>query len=114
VLGPGRIPGRGQTPTHGACASLVFSHTSIVRPPSAGRSNALRATVPIGGTSRMALLRPCRSNERTPAYAITSHRAQGSEWPSGVVVHSQSSYLMLRPNLRAGEQADRPHLQDCA
>jgi exodeoxyribonuclease V alpha subunit len=33
------------------------------------------------------------------AYAITSHRAQGSEWPSVVVVLSQSHYLMLQRNL---------------
>jgi ATP-dependent exoDNAse (exonuclease V) alpha subunit len=33
------------------------------------------------------------------AYAITSHRAQGSEWPSVVVVLSQSHYLMLQHNL---------------
>jgi exodeoxyribonuclease V alpha subunit len=33
------------------------------------------------------------------AYAITSHRAQGSEWPSVVVVVSQSHYLMLQRNL---------------
>ena len=33
------------------------------------------------------------------AYAITSHRAQGSEWPSVVVVISQSHYLMLQRNL---------------
>jgi exodeoxyribonuclease V alpha subunit len=30
------------------------------------------------------------------AYAITSHRAQASEWPSVVVVPSQSHYLMLQ------------------
>ena len=34
-----------------------------------------------------------------PAYAITSHRAQGSEWPSVVVVVSQSHYMMLQRNL---------------
>jgi exodeoxyribonuclease V alpha subunit len=33
------------------------------------------------------------------AYAITSHRAQGSEWPNVVVVISQSHYLMLQRNL---------------
>jgi exodeoxyribonuclease V alpha subunit len=33
------------------------------------------------------------------AYAITSHRAQGSEWPNVVVVVSQSHYLMLQRNL---------------
>ena len=33
------------------------------------------------------------------AYAITSHRAQGSEWPSVVVVLSQSHFLMLQRNL---------------
>ena len=33
------------------------------------------------------------------AYAITSHRAQGSEWPNVVVVLSQSHYLMLQRNL---------------
>ncbi len=33
------------------------------------------------------------------AYAITSHRAQGSEWPNIVVVVSQSHYLMLQRNL---------------
>jgi exodeoxyribonuclease V alpha subunit len=33
------------------------------------------------------------------AYAITSHRAQGSEWPSVVVVVSQSHYMMLQRNL---------------
>jgi exodeoxyribonuclease V alpha subunit len=32
-------------------------------------------------------------------YAITSHRAQGSEWPNVVVVVSQSHYLMLQRNL---------------
>jgi exodeoxyribonuclease V alpha subunit len=32
-------------------------------------------------------------------YAITSHRAQGSEWPSLVVVVSQSHYMMLQRNL---------------
>ncbi len=33
------------------------------------------------------------------AYAITNHRAQGSEWPNVVVVVSQSHYLMLQRNL---------------
>ena len=33
------------------------------------------------------------------AYAITSHRAQGSEWLNVVVVVSQSHYLMLQRNL---------------
>jgi len=33
------------------------------------------------------------------AYAITSHRAQGSEWDNVVVVLSQSHYLMLQRNL---------------
>jgi exodeoxyribonuclease V alpha subunit len=33
------------------------------------------------------------------AYAITSHRAQGSEWPNVVVIVSQSHYLMLQRNL---------------
>ena len=33
------------------------------------------------------------------AYAITSHRAQGSEWPSVGVVLSQSHYMMLQRNL---------------
>jgi len=33
------------------------------------------------------------------AYAITSHRAQGSEWPNVVVVVSQSHYMMLQRNL---------------
>src|SRR5690349_21170524 len=33
------------------------------------------------------------------AYAITNHRAQGSEWPDVVVVVSQSHYLMLQRNL---------------
>jgi exodeoxyribonuclease V alpha subunit len=33
------------------------------------------------------------------AYAITSHRAQGSEWPNVVVVLSQSHFLMLQRNL---------------
>ncbi|MBV9582540.1 MAG: AAA family ATPase [Chloroflexi bacterium] len=33
------------------------------------------------------------------AYAITTHRAQGSEWPNVVVVVSQSHYLMLQRNL---------------
>ena len=33
------------------------------------------------------------------AYAITSHRAQGSEWANVVVVVSQSHYLMLQRNL---------------
>jgi exodeoxyribonuclease V alpha subunit len=33
------------------------------------------------------------------AYAITSHRAQGSEWDNVVVVVSQSHYLMLQRNL---------------
>ncbi|HEX6511005.1 MAG TPA: AAA family ATPase, partial [Chloroflexota bacterium] len=33
------------------------------------------------------------------AYAITTHRAQGSEWPSVVVVVSQSHYMMLQRNL---------------
>src|SRR5262249_35254221 len=33
------------------------------------------------------------------AYAITNHRAQGSEWPNVVVVVSQSHYLMLQQNL---------------
>jgi exodeoxyribonuclease V alpha subunit len=33
------------------------------------------------------------------AYAITSHRAQGSEWSNVVVVLSQSHYLMLQRNL---------------
>ena len=33
------------------------------------------------------------------AYAITSHRAQGSEWPCVVIVVSQSHYLMLQRNL---------------
>ena len=33
------------------------------------------------------------------AYAITSHRAQGSEWPSVVVMLSQSHYMMLQRNL---------------
>ena len=32
------------------------------------------------------------------AYAITNHRAQGSEWPNVVVVVSQSHYLMLQRN----------------
>jgi exodeoxyribonuclease V alpha subunit len=33
------------------------------------------------------------------AYAITSHRAQGSEWDCVVVVVSQSHYMMLQRNL---------------
>src|SRR6266540_372016 len=33
------------------------------------------------------------------AYAITSHRAQGSEWDNVVVVVSQSHYMMLQRNL---------------
>ncbi len=33
------------------------------------------------------------------AYAITNHRAQGSEWPNVVVVVSHSHYLMLQRNL---------------
>jgi hypothetical protein len=33
------------------------------------------------------------------AYAITSHRAQGSEWNNVVVVVSQSHYMMLQRNL---------------
>ena len=33
------------------------------------------------------------------AYAITSHRAQGSEWPNVVIVLSQSHYMMLQRNL---------------
>ena len=33
------------------------------------------------------------------AYAITSHRAQGSEWANVVVVVSQSHYMMLQRNL---------------
>jgi exodeoxyribonuclease V alpha subunit len=33
------------------------------------------------------------------AYAVTSHRAQSSEWPNVVVVVSQSHYLMLQRNL---------------
>jgi len=33
------------------------------------------------------------------AYAITSHRAQGSEWDNVVVVLSQSHYVMLQRNL---------------
>jgi exodeoxyribonuclease V alpha subunit len=33
------------------------------------------------------------------AYAITSHRAQGSEWDNVVVVISQSHYMMLQRNL---------------
>ena len=33
------------------------------------------------------------------AYAITSHRAQGSEWHNVVVVVSQSHYMMLQRNL---------------
>ena len=33
------------------------------------------------------------------AYAITTHRAQGSEWDNVVVVVSQSHYMMLQRNL---------------
>ena len=33
------------------------------------------------------------------AYAITSHRAQGSEWDNVVVVVSQSHFMMLQRNL---------------
>ena len=33
------------------------------------------------------------------AYAITSHRGHGSEWPNVVVVLSQSHYVMLQRNL---------------
>ncbi len=33
------------------------------------------------------------------AYAITSHRAQGSEWDNVVIVLSQSHYMMLQRNL---------------
>jgi exodeoxyribonuclease V alpha subunit len=33
------------------------------------------------------------------AYAITSHRAQGSEWNNVIVVVSQSHYMMLQRNL---------------
>ena len=33
------------------------------------------------------------------AYAITSHHAQGSEWPNVVIVLSQSHYMMLQRNL---------------
>src|SRR4030088_1276994 len=33
------------------------------------------------------------------AYAITSHRAQGSEWDNVVVVVSQSQFMMLQRNL---------------
>jgi exodeoxyribonuclease V alpha subunit len=33
------------------------------------------------------------------AYAITSYRAQGSEWPNVMVVVSQSHYLLLQRNL---------------
>jgi exodeoxyribonuclease V alpha subunit len=33
------------------------------------------------------------------AYAITIHRAQGSEWDNVVVVVSQSHYLMLQRNI---------------
>jgi exodeoxyribonuclease V alpha subunit len=33
------------------------------------------------------------------AYAMTSHRAQGSEWDTVVVVVSHSHYLMLQRNL---------------
>jgi exodeoxyribonuclease V alpha subunit len=33
------------------------------------------------------------------SYAITNHRAQGSEWPNVVVVVSQCHYLMLQRNL---------------
>ena len=66
------------------------------------------------------------------AYAITSHRAQGSEWDNVVVVVSQSHYMMLQRNLlytaltRARKRAvivvsgglenkqTGPHLQDRA
>ena len=33
------------------------------------------------------------------AYAISSHRAQGSEWGNAVVVVSQSHFMMLQRNL---------------
>ena len=33
------------------------------------------------------------------AYAITTHRAQGSEWDNVVVVVSQSHFMMLQRNL---------------
>jgi hypothetical protein len=65
------------------------------------------------------------------AYAITSHRVQGSEWDNVVVVLSQSHFLMLQRNLlytaltrsaagrhhcqrRPEEQADRTYLHERA